>query len=139
MALQRTLAMVKPDAVAAGKTGAIIAMMEAAGLKILSLRMTKLSKAQAEAFYVVHRERGFYGELCDFMSSGPIVALVLEGEDAIATWRNLMGATDSKKAGPDTVRGRYGTDVALNAVHGSDAAETSTVEISYFFPAQSLV
>jgi len=139
MAMQRTLAMIKPDAVAAGKAGAILAMIEASGLKILSMRMTRLSKAQAQAFYAVHSERGFYDELCTFMSSGQIVSMVLEGEDAIAKWRGLMGPTDSKKAGPDTVRGRYGTDVSFNAVHGSDAPETAAVEIPFFFPGQSLV
>jgi len=139
MAVERTLALVKPDAVAAGNTGAILAMIEGAGLRIVSMRMTRLTREQAQAFYAVHRERGFYGELCQFMSSGPIVSLVLEGEDAIARWRDLMGPTDSTKAGPDTVRGRYGTSVSRNAVHGSDAPSTAAVEIPFFFPTQALV
>ncbi len=139
MAVERTLALVKPDAVAAGSTGAILAMIEGAGLRIVSMRMTRLTKAQAQAFYAVHKERGFYGELCEFMSSGPIVSLVLEGEDAIVRWRDLMGPTDSTKAGPDTVRGRYGTSVSFNAVHGSDAPGTAAVELPFFFPTQALV
>ena len=138
MAVLRTLGMIKPDAVAAGSTGAILAMIEAAGLKVVALRMTRLARAEAEAFYAVHSQRGFYGELCEFMSSGPIVAMVLEGDDAIAAWRTLMGPTDSTKAGPDTVRGRYGTSVSLNAVHGSDAPETAAIEIPFFFPVREL-
>jgi nucleoside-diphosphate kinase len=139
MTVQRTLGLVKPDAVAAGSTGAILAMIQAAGLKIVALRMTRIAAVEAEAFYAVHKERGFYGELCAFMSSGPIVAMVLEGPDAIVAWRNLMGPTDSTKAGPDTVRGRYGASVALNAVHGSDAPETAAVEIPFFFPGRELI
>jgi nucleoside-diphosphate kinase len=139
MALQRTLAIIKPDAVSTGHSGDVLAMIEGAGFKVLGLRMTRLSAGQAEAFYAVHAARPFYGELTGFMSSGPVVVLALEADDAIARWRALMGPTDSKQAGPDTVRGRYGTDVSKNAVHGSDAPGTAAVEIPFFFAAADLV
>jgi nucleoside-diphosphate kinase len=139
MAIERTYGMIKPDAVAAGNTGNILAMIEASGLRIVALRRTRFTPADAKAFYAVHAERGFYGELCAFMSSGPIVVMVLEGENAIARWRDLMGPTDSKKAGPDTVRGRYGTDIGQNAVHGSDAPETAALEIPFAFAARELI
>lgn len=138
MAVQRTYGMIKPDAIAAGSAGAILAMIEAAGLRIVALRMTRFTRADAEAFYEVHKERGFYPDLCEFMSSGPIVAMVLEGEDAVARWRGLMGPTDSTQAGPDTVRGRYGTSVSRNAVHGSDAPETAAIEIPFVFAAREI-
>ena len=139
MAVERTLAIVKPDAVGTGNLGNVIAMIEAAGMKVLGLRMTRLSLAQAQAFYAVHRDRPFYAELTTFMSSGPVVVAALEGEGAIARWRELMGPTDSKKAGPDTVRGRYGAGIQLNAVHGSDAPETAAVELPFFFAASELL
>ena len=139
MAIERTLAIIKPDAVAAGHVGGIVSMIEASGLRILGLRMLRLTGDQARAFYAVHAQRPFYGDLVTFMTSGPVVALALEGEDAIAAWRGLMGPTDSTKAGPDTVRGRFGTDVSRNAVHGSDAVETAAVEIPFFFPTCNLV
>ena len=139
MATERTLAIVKPDAVAKGNTGNVVAMIQAAGLKVLGLRMTRLSLQQAQAFYAVHSARPFYGELTAFMSSGPVVVLALEGDGAIARWRDLMGPTDSRKAGPETVRGRYGTDLQFNAVHGSDAVETAAVEVPFFFAASELL
>ncbi len=139
MATERTLAIIKPDAVAKGNTGNVVAMIQAAGLKVLGLRMTRISAEQAKAFYAVHSARPFYGELTAFMSSGPVVVLALEGENAIACWRDLMGPTDSRKAGPDTVRGRYGTDIQFNAVHGSDAVETAAVEVPFFFAASELL
>ena len=139
MATERTLAIVKPDAVAKGNTGNVVAMIQAAGLKVLGLRMTRLSLQQAQAFYAVHSARPFYGELTAFMSSGPVVVLALEGDGAIARWRDLMGPTDSRKAGPETVRGRYGTDIQFNAVHGSDAVETAAVEVPFFFAASELL
>ena len=139
MAIERTLAIIKPDAVAAHNAGRILAMIEEAGFQVLALRMTRMTLAQAQAFYAVHRQRPFYGELTAFMSSGPVVVLALEADGAIARWRELMGPTDSRKAGPDTVRGRFGTDVQLNAVHGSDAPETAAVEVPFFFPGADLV
>ena len=139
MATERTLAIVKPDAVAKGNSGNVVAMIQAAGLKVLGLRMTRLSLQQAQAFYAVHSARPFYGELTAFMSSGPVVVLALEGDGAIARWRDLMGPTDSRKAGPETVRGRYGTDIQFNAVHGSDAVETAAVEVPFFFAASELL
>lgn len=139
VAVERTFAIIKPDAVEAGNIGSIIAMIQSAGLRILGMRMTRMSQAQAEAFYAVHRERPFYADLVRFMSSGPVVVLALEGENAIQRWRDLMGPTDSRKAGPDTVRGRYGTDIQRNAVHGSDAAATAAVEVPFFFAAADLI
>jgi nucleoside-diphosphate kinase len=131
--LERTLAMIKPDAVATGAVGPIVTMMEAGGLKVVAMKMTRLTRQRAEAFYLVHKERPFYQPLCTFMSSGPIVALVLEGENAIKRYRELMGATDSRKAAPGTIRHQHGTDNEKNAVHGSDSPETATVEISFHF------
>jgi nucleoside-diphosphate kinase len=135
---ERTLCMVKPDAVAAGAAGKILAMIEEAGLHVIGVRMTRLSREQAEEFYAVHRERPFFADLVRFMTSGPIVAAVLEAPNAIARWRDLMGPTDSTKAGKDTVRGRHGTDVEKNAVHGSDGPETARQEIPFFFTALDL-
>jgi nucleoside-diphosphate kinase len=134
MARERTLGIIKPDAVEKKNIGDIIAMIEKSGLDILALRMMNLSRPQAESFYAVHRERPFFGELVDFMSRGPVVAMVLEGDDAIARWRKLMGATDPAKADEGTIRKRFATDVGENAVHGSDAPETARVEVSFFFP-----
>ncbi len=136
---ERTLAIIKPDAVAAGQIGGIVAMIEAAGLRIVAMRMLTLSLAQAKAFYAVHRKRPFYKSLTRFMSSGPIVAMVLEGERAISRWRDLMGPTDSREAPATTVRGRFGTDKERNAVHGSDSPETAATEVAFFFDACSLV
>jgi nucleoside-diphosphate kinase len=131
--LERTLAMIKPDAVAKGAIGPVIEMMEQGGLTLVAMKMTRLSRTQAEAFYLVHRERPFYRDLCSFMSSGPIVALVLEGENAIKRYRELMGATDSRKAAPGTIRHQFGTDTEKNAVHGSDGPETAITEICFHF------
>ncbi len=139
MKTERTLALIKPDAVAAGHIGGILALIEGAGLRIVAMRMERLTLAQARAFYAVHRRRPFYRSLTRFMSSGPIVALVLEGDHAISRWRDLMGPTDSREAPAGTVRGRFGTDKERNAVHGSDAAETAAVEIPFFFPTRTLV
>jgi len=133
--VQRTLTIVKPDAVAKGVTGLILSRFEKAGLEIVALKKLRLSEEQARGFYAVHKERPFYGELVEFMTSGPVVVGVLEGPDAIAKNRELMGPTDSTKAEPGTIRGDFGTDIERNAVHGSDAPETARVEISYFFNA----
>ena len=133
MAMEKTLAIIKPDAVAAGSTGLIIAMIEDAGFRIAAMKKMRLSSDQAQGFYDVHRERPFFGSLVEFMSSGPVVLMVLEKDGAISGWRNLMGPTDATQAGPDTVRGRYGTNIERNASHGSDAPETAAFETSYFF------
>ena len=132
---QRTLTIVKPDAVANGVTGEILSRFEKAGLEIVALKKLRLTEEQARGFYAVHKERPFYGELVEFMTSGPVVVGVLEGPDAIAKNRELMGPTDSTKAEPGTIRGDFGTDIERNAVHGSDAPETAQVEIAYFFNA----
>lgn len=133
MALQRTLSIIKPDAMEAGKAGAIIARLQEEGFTICAMRQLHLSRAQAEGFYAVHRERPFFGELVEFMSRGPIVVMALEREDAIAKYREVIGATDPAKADEGTIRKLYGTDVGENACHGSDAPETAAVEIGYFF------
>ena len=132
---QRTLTIVKPDAVAKGVTGEILSRFEKAGLEIVALKKLRLTGEQARGFYAVHKERPFYGELVEFMTSGPVVVGVLEGPDAIAKNRELMGPTDSTKAEPGTIRGDFGTNIERNAVHGSDAPETARVEIAYFFNA----
>ncbi|MGH7906931.1 MAG: nucleoside-diphosphate kinase [Candidatus Binataceae bacterium] len=131
--MERTLAIIKPDAVKRGFYGDILKLIHESGLRILGLLMLRLSHAQAEAFYEVHRERPFYASLCNYMSSGPVIAAALEGEGAIARWRELMGATDPKKAADNTIRKRFGVDVEQNAVHGSDAPETATHELAFFF------
>ena len=134
MALERTLSIIKPDAVAKNVIGQIDARFEAAGLKIAAARMIHLSRAQAEQFYAVHKERPFFKDLVDFMVSGPVMVQVLEGENAILKNRELMGATDPKKAAPGTIRADFADSIDANAVHGSDAAETAAVEIAFFFP-----
>lgn len=131
--MEQTLAIVKPDAVARRLTGQILAAIEERGLRIAALKMIHLSRAQAEGFYAVHRGRPFFDSLTAFMSSGPAVALVLEGEGAIARWRELMGATDPAKAAEGTLRRRFATDIEKNAVHGSDAPATAAFEIAYLF------
>ncbi len=133
MALERTFAIIKPDAVKAGNTGKIIAEIEGNGFCIVAMKKIHLSKKQAEGFYAVHRERPFFGALTDFMSEGPIVAMILEREDAIRKWRDVMGATDPAKAADGTLRKRFGTSIQTNATHGSDAPETAVFEIRYFF------
>jgi nucleoside-diphosphate kinase len=136
---ERTLSIVKPDAVARGATGEILARFEKAGLRIVALKKLRLSQEQAEGFYAVHRERPFFKELVAFMTSGPVVVGVLEGDGAIARNRELMGPTDAKKAAKGTIRGDFGTDIERNAVHGSDAPETARVEIAYFFNAMEIL
>ena len=135
MALQRTLSIIKPDAVAKNAIGQIYARFEAAGLTIVAARMTKLSREQAEGFYAVHRERPFFGDLVKFMTSGPVMIQVLEGDNAIQKNRDLMGATDPRKAAPGTIRADFADSIDANAVHGSDAPATAASEIAYFFPA----
>jgi nucleoside-diphosphate kinase len=138
MAIERTLSIIKPDAVAKNVIGQIYARFEAAGLKIVAARMMQLSRAEAEGFYAVHRERPFFKDLVDFMISGPVIVQALEGENAIVKHRELMGATDPKKADKGTIRADFADSIDANAVHGSDAAETAKVEISYFFPALNI-
>lgn len=138
MAGHLTFAMLKPDAVAAGNTGAILAHVQQAGFTIRAMRMTRLARVEAEAFYAVHRERGFYGELVDFMSSGPVVALVLEAPDAVAAWRTAIGATDPAEAAEGTIRKRFAESKGKNAVHGSDSDENAAREIAFFFPEREL-
>ncbi len=133
MALERTLSIIKPDAVAKNVIGEIYSRFEKAGLKVVAARMKQLSQREAEGFYAVHRERGFFNDLVKFMISGPVMVTVLEGENAIARHRELMGATDPKKAAPGTIRADFADSIDANAVHGSDAAETAAVEIAYFF------
>ena len=136
--MERTLSLIKPDAVAKGAIGAILKMIEDKDLRICAMRMLKMSRSQAEGFYAVHQDRPFFNDLCNFMSSGPIVASVLAGENAIARYRDLMGATDSTKATAGTIRAAFGTDIEKNAVHGSDAAQTAATEIAYMFSACEL-
>lgn len=130
----RTLSIIKPDAVAKNKIGAILARLEDAGLKIVAAQMLTLTREQAEAFYAVHRERPFFGGLVDFMVSGAVMVQVLEGNDAVAKNRQLMGATDPAKADPGTIRADFADDVEANAVHGSDSPENAEKEIAFFFP-----
>ena len=137
--MERTLAIVKPDAVKRGLTGDILKRIDAAGLSIVAMRKLHLSRNEAEKFYEVHKARPFYSGLCDYMTSGPVVVMVLQGENAITRWRGLMGATDPKKADPGTIRRDYGIDVEQNATHGSDAPETAAVEIAFFFASRELL
>lgn len=138
MATERTLAIIKPDAVAKNATGAILAAIQAKGLRIVGLKMVQLTEQLARGFYAVHKARPFYADLVGFMTSGPVVVCVLEGDGAIARWRELMGPTDSTKAPKGTIRGDHGTDVERNASHGSDAPETARVEVAYFFNASEI-
>ena len=131
---ERTLCIIKPDAVAARQVGSILARLEKAGFEIVALRMRRLSPAEAEGFYHVHRERPFFNSLVDFMASGPCVPMVLEAENAIARLREIMGATDPAKAAPGTIRKDFASSIEANRIHGSDAAETARFEIGYFFP-----
>ncbi len=135
MAIERTLSIIKPDAVAKNVIGQIYTRFESAGLKIIAARMMHLSRAEAEGFYTVHSARPFFKDLVDFMISGPVIVQALEGENAIAKHRDLMGATDPKKAEKGTIRADFADSIDANAVHGSDAAETAAVEIAYYFPA----
>ena len=136
--LERTLAIIKPDAVANRATGAILQKVEESGLEIVAMKRLRLTEELARGFYAVHQQRPFYGDLVKFMTSGPVVVLVLQGEHAIRRWRDLMGPTNSEEAPAGTVRGDHGTDVERNASHGSDAPETARVEISYFFNATEI-
>jgi nucleoside-diphosphate kinase len=138
VAVERTLSIIKPDAVAKNVIGQIYARFEAAGLRIIAARMTQLSREQAEGFYAVHRERPFFADLVKFMISGPVMIQVLEGENAIQKNRDLMGATDPKKAAPGTIRADFAASIDANAVHGSDGPTTAATEIAYFFPAVDL-
>jgi nucleoside-diphosphate kinase len=135
VAVERTLSIVKPDGVAKGVTGEVLRRFEKAGLKIVAMRMLHLTKAQAQGFYAVHRTRPFFDSLTAFMSSGPVVVSVLEGENAIAKNRELMGATNPANAVPGTIRRDFAADVEHNTVHGSDGPDTAKTEIAYFFPA----
>lgn len=138
MAVQRTFSIIKPDAVGKNVVGKIVSRFESNGLKVVASKMKHLSRQEAEGFYGVHRERPFFKDLVDFMISGPVVLQVLEGEDAIAKNRELMGATDPKKAEPGTIRADFAESIDANAVHGSDAPETAAQEIAYFFPASEV-
>jgi nucleoside-diphosphate kinase len=136
---ERTLTIIKPDAVQRHLAGRIIQRIEDEGFQIRGMRRLQLSKAQAEGFYAVHRERPFFGSLTEFMSSGPVIAMVLQANDAIKKWRTLMGATDPAKADPGTLRKEFGQSIEKNATHGSDAAETAASEIGYFFAGIDLI
>lgn len=138
MAVERTLSIIKPDAVAKDVIGSIYARFEQAGLKVIAARMKWLSRAEAEGFYAVHKERPFFKDLIDFMTSGPVMIQVLEGENAIQRNRDLMGATDPRKAAKGTIRADFAQSIDANAVHGSDSPETASSEITYFFPKQEI-
>ncbi len=138
MALERTLSIVKPDGVKKNLIGAVYSRFEKAGLQIIAARMTTLSQAQAEGFYAVHRERPFFKDLVKYMTSGPVIVQVLEGENAVLKHRDLMGATDPKKAAPGTIRADFASSIEENVVHGSDSAENAANEIAYFFAASEL-
>lgn len=138
MAIERTLSIIKPDAVAKNVIGQIYARFEKAGLKVIAARMMHLSRSEAEAFYGVHRERPFFKDLVDFMISGPVMVQVLEGEGAIGKNRDLMGATDPKKAQAGTIRADFADSIDANAVHGSDGPDTAQQEVAFFFPAMNI-
>jgi nucleoside-diphosphate kinase len=133
MSIERTFSIIKPDAVAAGHTGEILSLVEIEGFRILALRMTRLSKLQAEGFYAVHRERPFFASLVKFMTSGPLIVMALEREDAITKLREIMGATDPAKAAEGTIRKRYAESIERNCIHGSDGPDTAKTELAYFF------
>lgn len=139
MAIERTFSIIKPDATARNLTGAINAMIEKSGLRIVAQKRLRMSREQAETFYAVHRERSFFRELVDFMTSGPVVVQVLEGENAVAAYRDLMGATDPVKAAPGTIRKVHATSIGENSVHGSDAADAAGKEIAQFFSGNEIV
>jgi nucleoside-diphosphate kinase len=136
---ERTLSIIKPDAMKAGQAGEILGRIEKAGFKVVAMRLRRLTRSEAEGFYHVHRQRPFFSSLCAFMSSGPCITLVLEGEGAIARLREIMGATDPAKAAPGTIRKDLATSIEANCIHGSDAAETARFEIGYFFPGIELL
>ena len=138
MAIERTFGIVKPDAVAKNAIVGVIDLIEHSGLRLVGLRRLRMSTAQAEGFYAVHAARPFYADLVRFMTSGPCVVMAIEGDNAIARYREVMGPTDSRKAPAGTIRARFGTDIEKNAVHGSDAAETARAELAFFFAASDL-
>jgi nucleoside-diphosphate kinase len=138
MAIERTFSIIKPDAVAKNAIGGVIAKLEAGGLKVIAQRTVRLTDVQAKAFYAVHKERPFYGDLVKFMTEGPVVVQVLEGENAVLRNREIMGATDPKKAAAGTIRADFGDGIERNAVHGSDAPETAKEEIAFFFSTAEL-
>ncbi len=131
--MQRTFAIIKPDAVTSGHQGGILSKIQEAGLRVVALKTVRLSQTQAEGFYAVHKARPFFGSLVTFMTEGPVVAMILEGDGAIAKWRDLMGPTDATKAPKHTLRGTYGTSIERNATHGSDAEDTAAYEMGFFF------
>ncbi len=139
MSVERTLAIIKPDAVGRGLTADILSRIHAAKFQIVAIKSLRLTKSEAEGFYAVHRERPFFGELTEFMSSGKAVVIVLEAENAIAKWRETMGATDPAKAAPGTIRRELGTSIQYNCTHGSDAPATAAFEIAYFFSGLELI
>ena len=138
MAVERTLAIIKPDAVGRGLTGDILSRVHAAQFQIVAIKSLRLTKTEAEGFYAVHRDRPFFGELTEFMSSGRVVAMVLEAENAISKWRDTMGATDPAKAAPGSIREELGTSIQFNCTHGSDAPQTAAFETGYFFSGAEL-
>ena len=137
--MERTFSIIKPDAVARNLQGEILAMIQGAGLKIVAMKMIRMTKAQAEGFYAVHKEKPFFAGLIEYMTSGPVVCSVLEGENAIKRYRELMGATNPEKAAEGTIRKKYAQNIEANSVHGSDAPETAAYEIGYFFNALEIV
>jgi nucleoside-diphosphate kinase len=139
MAIERTFSIIKPDATARNLTGAVNAVIEKAGLRIVAQKRIRMTKEQAETFYAVHKARPFFGELVEFMTSGPVVVQVLEGENAVAKYREVMGATDPAKAAPGTIRKLYAESIEANSVHGSDAPETAKTEIAFFFKPEEIV
>ena len=136
---ERTFSIIKPDAVKAGQAGEILARVEKAGFQVVAMRLRRLSRAEAEGFYAVHKERPFFGSLCDFMSSGPCITMILEREDAIAHLREIMGATNPAEAAEGTIRKDFASSIEANCIHGSDAAQTAAFEIGYFVPGIDLV
>jgi len=139
VAIERTFAMIKPDAVSRNLQGEILSRIHKAGFKLVAIKSMRLTKEEAGGFYAVHRQRHFFGELIDFMSSGKIFAMILEADGAIAKWREIMGDTDPKKAAPGTIRRDLGTSIQMNCTHGSDAPETAAFEIAYFFSSVELI
>jgi nucleoside-diphosphate kinase len=139
VSLERTFAIIKPDAIAAGQQGEILSRIYKAGFKIVAIKSMRLTKEEAGGFYAVHKTRPFFGELTDFMSSGKIIAIVLEADGAILRWRDTMGATDPKKAAPGTIRHDLGTSIGNNVTHGSDAPDTAAFEVGYFFSGLELI
>jgi len=139
MSVERTFSIIKPDAVAAGHAGEILAMIQSADFQVRALRMTRLTEAQAQGFYAVHREKPFFAGLVKFMTEGPIIVMVLERQDAVRKLREVMGATDPAKAAEGTIRKRFAANIERNSIHGSDAPETAAVEVSFFFSASELL